>query len=445
MDIHQRLALSGIAIPEILFPKAGTDLEKWAVIACDQFTQDHAYWETVKNLVDAVPSTLNLILPEIFLADPPDEGTTARVAAIHDTMTAYLTQGLLVPCKRSVVYIERKTPLHEQRRGLVLCVDLEQYDWEPEARPLIRSTEGTVKERLPPRMAVRRNAALETSHILLLIDDDDDTLLSALGKRAKQAKPFYTTELSMDSGAVSGWLLRREADWTYLAEALEALAARSNKRYGSASDAPFLFAVGDGNHSLASAKAIWLEYKAVHSNEEDLATHPARYALVEIENLYDVGIVFEPIHRVIFGASLIDVNAILSALPTFSSRAVASREELSALVGDAACERNRLGLVSGDSYLLVESERQGVATDALQPLLDAFIASSAAYSIDYIHGEDSLFQTSQEGAVGLLLPPIDKRDLFKTVARRGPLPRKSFSMGAAKEKRFYLECRKLFQ
>ena len=444
MDIHERLAISGIAIPELLLPKAGVDLQKWAVIACDQFTQDHAYWAAVKKLVDASPSTLNLILPEIFLADLQSAGTTARVAAIHDAMATYLAQ-VLVPCERGAVYIERKTPFHEQRRGLVLCVDLEQYDWKPEARLLIRSTEGTVEGRLPPRMAVRRNAALETAHILLLIDDEDDALLSALGKRAKQAEPLYTTELSMDSGAVSGWLLKQEADWVYLAEALEGIAAQSGKRYGSASDAPFLFAVGDGNHSLASAKAIWLEYKAAHSGEEGLEKHPARYALVEIENIYDAGIAFEPIHRVIFGASFTDISTALAALPAFASRAVASREELTALVGDAACERNRLGMVSDGSYLLVESERQGLATDTLQPLLDAFIAGNAAYSIDYIHGENSLFQTAQGGAVGLLLPPIDKRDLFKTVARRGPLPRKSFSMGEAKEKRFYLECRTLFR
>ncbi|MDR1400222.1 MAG: DUF1015 domain-containing protein [Treponema sp.] len=444
MDIHQRLALSGIAIPELLLPEAGVDLEKWAVIACDQFTQDHAYWAAVKKLVGACPSTLNLILPEILLAELQGAGIAARVAAIHDTMATYL-EGLLVPCERGAVYIERKTPFHEQRRGLVLCVDLEQYDWKPEARPLIRSTEGTVEERLPPRMAVRRDAVLETSHILLLIDDEDDALLSALGEHAKQAEPLYTTELSMGSGAVSGWLLKQEADWAYLAAAFEGLVARSGERYGGASDAPFLFAVGDGNHSLASAKAIWLEYKAAHSGEEGLTKHPARYALVEIENLYDAGIAFEPIHRVIFGASFVEISAVLAVQPAFSSCAVASREELAALVGDAACERNRLGLVSGDSYLLVESERQGLATDTLQPLLDAFVASNAAYSIDYIHGEDSLFQTAQGDAVGLLLPPIDKRDLFKTVARRGPLPRKSFSMGEAKEKRFYLECRTLFR
>ncbi|MDR1326483.1 MAG: DUF1015 domain-containing protein [Treponema sp.] len=444
MDIHQRLATSGIVIPELLLPKAGTDLQKWAVIACDQCTQDYAYWEAVKKLVGASPSTLNLILPEIFLAEPQGAGTTTRIAAIHDTMAAYLSQGLLVPCERGAVYIERKTPFHEQRHGLMLCIDLELYDWKPEARSLIRSTEGTVEERLPPRMAVRRNAVLETSHILLLIDDEDDALLTTLGECAKQAEPLYTTELSMHSGAVSGWLLNQEADWAYLAEALERLAARSGNRYGGASDAPFLFAVGDGNHSLASAKAIWLEYKAAHSGEKDLAKHPARYALVEIENLYDAGITFEPIHRVIFGASLANVSAALAALPAFSSRAVASREELVVLVGDAACERNRLGLVSGGSYLLVESEHQGLAIDTLQPLLDAFIASNAAYSIDYIHGEDNLFQISQGGAVGLFLPPIDKRSLFKTVAKRGILPRKSFSMGEAKEKRFYLECRKLF-
>jgi hypothetical protein len=295
-------------------------------------------------------------------------------------------------------------------------------------------------------MAIRRNAALETSHILLLIDDEDDALLTTLGERAKQTEPLYTTALSQDSGTISGWLLKQEADWAYLAEVLEQFSAQSVRHYRGASNAPFLFAVGDGNHSLASARAIWLEYKAAHSGEDGLVNHPARYALVEIENLYDRGIAFEPIHRVIFGASLDDVSAALTRLPFLSIRAVTSRAELVILVGDAPGGQSRLGLVSDSSYFLIEFACQGFATDTLQPLLDAFIAGNAAYSIDYIHGEKSLFQTAYgPRAVGLLLPPIDKQDLFTTVARRGPLPRKSFSMGEAKEKRFYLECRALFR
>jgi hypothetical protein len=331
----------------------------------------------------------------------------------------------------------------------VLCIDLEHYDWKSDSRPRIRSTEGTVEERLPPRMAVRRNAPLESSHILLLIDDVDDALLLALAARAKTRKPLYETALMQNSGAISAWPLDDESDWACIADALETLSEQARHRYGAAPDAaPFLFAVGDGNHSLASAKAIWEEYKAAHIGAADLQNHAARYALVEVENLYDPAISFEPIHRALFavpqdGALL----TALAALPGFSSRPVASRAELAALVsghadGSGGC---RLGLVSDTAYMLIESAHQGLATDVLQPLLDAFVAAHPGANVDYIHGEDALFQTAQQrGAAGILLPPIDKEDLFKTVARRGPLPRKSFSLGEAKEKRFYLECRELF-
>jgi hypothetical protein len=322
----------------------------------------------------------------------------------------------------------------------VLAIDLEQYSWQ--GASLIRPTEGTVLERLPLRMEVRRGAALETSHVLLLIDDEEDAIFSGLAARAKTREKLYETPLMLGSGVVSGWFLGEEADWAFLAGKLEALTGTASERYGKQQE-KFLYAVGDGNHSLASAKAVWEEYKTAHAGAPGLMDHPARWALVELENLYDPGIRFEPIHRLVFGVDMADVLQALSALPRFTSRPVADQETLAALVGDAGAARMRLGLVAGRTFILAESDAPGFATDSVQPLLDDIVKSRL--SIDYIHGEDALFRgCAEKGGVGLLLPPVRKAGLFEMVARRGPLPRKSFSMGEAEEKRFYLEVRRLF-
>ena len=439
-DLQQRFAALGIAIPEIMLPKSGVDLQKWAVIACDQFTQDRAYWAEVEGFVGEAPSTLNLIFPEIYIGD---QGRENRILNIHQAMNTYLSNGIFAAPRQGMVYVERTTSYQRSRRGLVVAADLEQYDWKGDARFLIRTTEGTVAERLPPRMAVRRGAALECSHVLLLIEDEDDVLLPSLGERARADSPVYHTPLA--GGMISGWFLNRETDGAYLAERLEALAQKALGRYGAP---PFLYAVGDGNHSLASAKAIWEEYKMLHAGEVGLMDHPSRYALVEIENLYDPGIGFEPIHRLLLGADMAEVLTLLSKLPGFTCRAVQGVEELGVLVGDERAAKTRLGLIGDRAYMLIESDVQGLATDHLQPLLDGFIAGKGRnYSIDYIHGYDALFgrtYDSEHPGVGMLLPPLKKGGLFKTVATHGPLPRKSFSMGEAQEKRFYLECRKLF-
>jgi hypothetical protein len=438
-DIHQRLADLGTAVPEIMLPRAGVDLEKWAVIACDQFTQNRGYWEKVAAGVGDAPSTLSMIFPEAYLSG---EGRAERIRHIHAAMDRMISGGDLAPPRRACVYVERATPFHPCRRGLVLAVDLEQYDWASESRLLIRSTEGTVAERLPPRMEIRRGAALEIPHILLLINDEGDGLLPGLGARARRRAPAYETALMMDSGSIRGWLLEEEGDWLFLAQGLEALARRGE------GDRPFLYAVGDGNHSLAAAKAVWEEYKKGPGGPGSM-NHPARWALVEVENIYDPGLGFEPIHRVVFGVPAGEILRALSALPGFSKRTVGNRGELSRLVGEGGA-KNRLGLAAGTEFTLIESDAGGLATDSLQPLLDALVSDKKAQdpgappSIDYIHGEEELFSLTGTGAVGILLPPIEKRGLFETVARSGPLPRKSFSMGEAEEKRFYLECRKLF-
>ena len=455
-EIRQKLAKLGIEIPEILLPR-NNNLRHWAAIACDQFTQDRSYWERAAMAADDQPSALNLIFPEAFLAEGD---RSVRIGDIHRTMRNYLDSGIFAPGRRGFVYLERDTPFNRGRKGLVAAVDLERYDWSPSARPLIRATEGTVAERLPPRVDIRRNAPIETQHILLLIDDDTDTLLPAIGERAKKAPPVYQGELMLNCGSVSGWMFDFEDNAppgegvTFLAEKLEELAQRAMTRYGAAGEEPFLFAVGDGNHSLASAKAVWDEYKAAHTAEDGAQNilhcgtldHPCRYALVEIENIYDPAITFEPIHRAAFGLGFDQTLKLLAALPGFSSRPLAGREEMSALVAEPV-KGNRFGIIAGNRCALIETSAGGISTASLQPLLD-----SAGVVLDYIHGEDELFRlATSDGtgaahgtATGILLPPVQKAGFFETVARCGPLPRKSFSMGEAEEKRFYIECRRLF-
>ncbi|MDR2701800.1 MAG: DUF1015 domain-containing protein [Spirochaetaceae bacterium] len=471
MNYVDRLAALGIAVPELLFPAPEIDLSKWAVIACDQATQDRLYWERVRSLAGDAPSSLNLIFPEVYLEDSDRKD---RIASIHRTMKEYLDKGIFAPPQKALVYVERDTPFHRTRRGLIIALDLEQYDWKTDSAPLIRPTEGTVSERLPPRMEIRRAAPLETPHILILIDDEDNTLLPVLAERAKKNPAIYNTKLMPDSGQIQGWKLDDEADWEMLADGLETLQNKTANRSSAAGqnltaiqsaadmrdkESPFLFAVGDGNHSLAAAKAVWEEYKAVRRDDPAIMNHNARWALVELENLYDPALAFEPIHRLLLGADVAVVQRLLARLPGYACRKAANPAELAALVENEHCGRLRLGLASGPDCFLVEADPVPLAVDAIQPLLDAFIIEeNNKAGIDYIHGTEELFRLACGGldcaggaasaasaqAVGILLPPFRKQGLFETVAKRGPLPRKSFSMGESCEKRFYLECRKLF-
>lgn len=430
---REKLASLGIEIPSILLP-LNSDLRKWSVIACDQFTQDREYWEKAKTLTEGAPSALNLIFPEAFLSD---SNASARIKDIHSAMSSYLKNGVFKEAAQGFIYIERDTPFNKKRRGLIAAIDLEKYDWKRDARPLIRCTEGTVEERLPPRMDIRRGAPLELPHILLLIDDDSDSFLPEIGGLAKKNTPVYDTPLMMESGNVTGWFLETEDDLSFIAEKLDNLYRLRACSYESGQ--PFLFAVGDGNHSLAAAKGIWEEYKALH-HSASIPVHPCRYALVEIENIYDSAIQFEPIHRVVLGAGFDDAVSILSQLPDFSCRVVKNEKELAHLCAEQSAV-NRFGVVSEDRYALIETSASGIATACLQPLLD-----KKNFEIDYIHDEDELLRLSAAGSgnAGILLPPVLKSGLFETVAAFGPLPRKSFSMGHSCEKRFYLECRQLF-
>jgi hypothetical protein len=439
MNKNPQINSLGLEIPHILLPKNINPL--WPVIACDQYTQDRDYWEKAGKIAAGEPSTLNLIFPEVFLGD---SDAKKRIAGIHSAMNSYLKEGVFNEPRQGFIYIERDTPYQKKRRGLIAAVDLEQYEWQPEARPLIRCTEGTVADRLPPRMDIRRGAPLELPHVLVLIDDDTDSLLPALAQRVQKNTPVYSTALMMESGSVSGWFVEEESDIAFVTEKLEELYNRSKSRYGG-DGKPFLFAVGDGNHSLATAKGIWEEYKAAHGGSS-LPDHPCRYALVEIENIYDPAIQFEPIHRVVFDIGYDGIISVLSKLPDFVCRELKDPQELSEL-----CKKNSaanyFGIIAEGKHALIETSAAGISTACLQPLLDSALPNN---EIDYIHGEDEVLRLasvtgSQSGrkAAGILLPPIQKSGLFETVSRIGPLPRKSFSMGHSCEKRFYLECRQL--
>ena len=457
--ISERFAALGITVPELLLPRHGIDLCKWAVIACDQHTQDHSYWEQASTIAEGSPSTLNLIYPEIYLEESNKE---ERIAAIHRTMKEYLTTDVFTPPQKTLVYIERDTPINQLRRGLIIALDLEAYDWKTNLDPslirsqLIRPTEGTVPERLPSRMEIRRSAPLETPHILVLIDDEENTLLPSLGEQAKtqtdkniQTNALYDTKLMLGSGRVRGWKLDKADEWEFFAGGLERLAKNAMEKFGD----PFLFAVGDGNHSLAAAKGIWEEHKAAHQNDSDIMNHPARWALVELVNLYDPALHFEPIHRLLFGTDIATVQQTFAHLPGYRCRKLSDSTELAVLVKDGQCGLLRVGLIARDDFFLIEADQVPIAVDVLQPLLDKMIEEQKGkVSMDYIHGSEELFRLagkrnsgeSKDNAVGILLRPFRKQGLFETIAKRGPLPRKSFSMGDAEEKRFYLECRKLF-
>ncbi|MCL2721457.1 MAG: DUF1015 domain-containing protein [Treponema sp.] len=427
----------GLQIPTVLLPAQGCDLVKWSVIACDQFTQDRDYWEKVKTTAAGSPSTFNMIFPEVFLSD---DDAAKRIEDIHSAMYRYLQDGVFAQPHKGFIYIERDTPYQKKRRGLVAVIDLEQYEWLPETRPLIRCTEGTVPERLPPRMDIRRGAPLELPHVLLLIDDETDNLLFSLGEKAKKNAALYSTSLMMESGHISGWLLDSENDINFLSEKLDELLNRSVSRYNG-NTSPFLFAVGDGNHSLAAAKGIWTEYKNTKGADLD---HPCRYALVEIENIYDNAIQFEPIHRLVFDIGFDKMISLLSKLPGFSNRSIDNINELSRLCKNPSAA-NCFGIISENRYALIETSAAGIATACLQPILDEY-AGENPQLIDYIHDEDELFRLACKTdrlCCAILLPPVQKSGLFETVARLGPLPRKSFSMGHSIEKRFYFECRSI--
>ncbi len=432
----------GIQVPHILLPNREIDLTKWSVIACDQFTSQPEYWRQVERVVGSAPSTLNMILPEVYLEQAGDAG---RIDGIQGTMHKYLHDGILQP-HDGMIYVERMVG-NKARKGIVLCLDLEQYDYNKGSSSLIRATEGTIVERLPPRMKIREGAPLELPHILVLIDDPQCTVIEPVGAGRDKLKQLYDFDLMLESGHLSGYAVDSAMESQVVA-GLRALASPENfaAKYGVDRERPvLLFAMGDGNHSLATAKAVWEKMKSKVGQN-----HPARYAMVEIENVHDDGLDFKPIHRVLFGVK----KDVLSGLrQTFGAGLryipVESGEEMVWHVDSSTNAPQVIGMVGGElgkDYGLIEiyNPTSNLPVGTVQTFLDAFLKDGLAEKIDYVHGKEITVQLGiQPGNVGLYFPCMNKSDLFKTVVLDGALPRKTFSMGEAREKRFYMECRKI--
>jgi hypothetical protein len=427
-----------IQVPDIFLPHQGIELNKWAVIACDQFTSQPEYWRKVEEIVGQAPSTLKMIFPEVYLDQPSAD---ERIRRIQQTMQDYISRELLT-LYSGMVYVERQVG-GKLRRGIVLALDLEQYDYNKGSSSLIRATEGTIIERLPPRMRIREGAKLELPHILVLIDDPMRTVIEPVEKSKSRLKELYGFELMAGSGHLKGYLVNDPTVEAGIINGLEQLADPQTfaNKYGVGKDKPvLLFAMGDGNHSLATAKAIWEKNKVRVGVE-----HLSRYALVEIEKVHDKGLEFAPIHRVLFNLK----QDMIPAMKTYfqGECKFTTCNDQSEMVRRIEQDRGTwqiVGMITAEGWEVVEiaNPTSNLPVGTLQSFLDDFLKGGGAEKIDYIHGEETITKLGlQPGNVAFYLPGMDKSDLFKTVIVDGALPRKTFSMGEAYEKRFYMECR----
>lgn len=411
--MFERLAFSPA---DILLPQ-NCAYHKWSVVACDQYTSQPEYWQRVEDYVGAAPSSLRLILPESCLEGPDVEND---ITDVNNTMTRYMRDGVFKTLPGAMVYVERSLSNGKIRRGLVGMVDLEQYDYEPGSNAAIRATEGTVLSRIPPRVAVRKNAPVELPHVLLLTDDPGRTVIEPLAEEKQRLEPLYDFDLMEGGGHLAGWLLDAPA-----------LQRVSDALHTLTDGASIQFAVGDGNHSLATAKECYERQKRLVSPDK-WAELPARYALCELVNLHDEALAFEPIHRVVFG---VDPEGLLGELvAAYPGAYFGPGREGHSL---SFLHRDGMGVVT------VPNPSLRLSVGTLQTFLDAY-AQRHKCRIDYIHGEDVARDLAmQEGNLAFLLPAMDKGELFLTVAQEGTLPRKTFSMGEAADKRFYLEARRI--
>ena len=389
----------------ILLPEKA-EYEKWSVVACDQYTSEKEYWDRVKENVGDAPSALNIVYPEAFLS----EGDS-RIEKINSCMDKYLADRLFKEYKDSYIYVERTLSRNRVRRGIIGTIDLEDYDFSKGSKSKIRATEGTVAERIPPRVKIRENAPLELPHAILLIDDKEDKIIP----KSCDKDAVYDFELMENGGHIKGYVIDgAEAD--AITERIEGYAAKAKDG--------LVFAVGDGNHSLATAKTCWENLKKTLSCEEQ-KKHPARFCLVEIENLYDEALEFEPIHRVLFD---VEPDEVIKSLKKYSAEGSGNDDHLIRYVYNG-----------NEGEMLIENTFSNLAVGAVQNFIDKM-----GYDVDYIHGDDTTKRlASKENAFGFILSSMEKESLFETVIKDGALPRKTFSMGEAHEKRFYIEAKRI--
>ena len=412
----------GIRPAQILLPAAGVKPETWACIACDQYTSEPEYWEKAFAVAGDAPSAIRLILPEYNL-----KNSETLIPQIHRTMADYLAQGLLTPAVNPGFILCERTIASGTRLGLVCAVDLEQYSFEKGSLPLIRPTEQTITDRLPPRLKIRRGAPVELTHIMILIDDPDRTVLEPLQAAKASLRKVYDFDLMMNGGHLAGWAVDS-------ADALAQVDRSLNALMDTKGENPLLLAVGDGTHSLATAKAYWNEIRE-GLTEAELENHPARFALCEIVNIHDEALLFEPIYRIVTGTTRAAIMA--------DWKAYAEAKGMS-LAADGSDHRFTVVSADGEETVAVLNPEGAIPCETIQKFLDSFLSRHPEAGIDFIHGEGSLRAlAAKPETVGFLLPDIDKHSFFKDVEKLGVLPRKTFSMGEADEKRFYMEAKKI--
>lgn len=409
---------------DILVPKKSIDMNKWTVIACDQYTSEPEYWSQTDKIVGQNYSSLNLILPEIYLED---ENVKERIENIHKNMDKYLNDNIFDEYKNSMIYVERIQSNGILRAGIVGMIDLEEYDFSQDSNSQVRATEATVIERIPPRIKIRDSASLEVPHIMILIDDENNTVIEPLSSLKNKMKELYNFELMQEGGKISGYLID-ENKCTEIISALNVLGnpEKFSKKYNC--NEVLLYAMGDGNHSLATAKEFYEQLKR-NNPEKDFSNHPARYALAEIVNLHSPALQFEAIHRIITDT---DTDILIEAM----------NRELK--ISDEPSEQCFKYIVNGKEYTrYIHNQTSNLTVGSLQKFLDNYLKESKG-KIDYIHGIDTVEKLAeQKNSIGFILPDMSKNQLFPTVIKDGALPRKTFSMGHAQDKRYYIECRKI--
>ena len=417
----------------ILLPSEQVPLEQWGCIACDQFTSDRSYWQRAEETAAGAPSTLNLILPEVYLEDGDAD---ARVEKIHETMQDY-AQNVLTRAVDGFIYVERTEQSGRVRQGLVGRVDLEAYSYRRGEKCTVRPSECTVESRIPPRMKVRTGAALETPHIMMLADDPDCTLIEPIAAHKDSLPKVYEGELMLGGGHVAGWAVEDPALIAQIENALTVLGSQEefDKKYPDATRRdPLTLAVGDGNHSLATAKACWEELKKTLTPEQ-AENHPARWCLAEVCNVHSPAIEIEPIHRVLFN---VDCATVLLSLITWSDANMAG-----CCFGGSKQQPFTLAGPHMANVLSFEDPTEPLTVGTIDDFISDYMARHPEAKVDYVHDEPAVRALCKQGAVAFLMPPFAKSDLFRGVVMGGVLPRKTFSMGHAEEKRYYIECRKI--
>ena len=422
---------TGFSAADILLPGKGIEMEKWAVVACDQYTSEREYWEEADNFVGTSPSTLRMILPECYLEDSDKE---ERIRKADETMHHYLESGVFIEYPDSFILVKRDTE-SGTRYGLVGKLDLEKYDYSPSSLSPIRATEGTIISRIPPRKEIRKNAILEIPHIMVLISDEKRSVIEPIAEKRGKLEKVYDSPLMLGGGHIEGYLVSDEGDKAIIYNALENIEQKLDP------ENPLLYAMGDGNHSLASAKSLWEDVKTTLS-EEERENHPLRYALCEIENIFDSGLMFEPIHRSFFDITEEKFLEILShhAEHIEKNNAGSIEEAISAINS----EKQSFILINGNDISVIKTSgtEKEMPAWTIQSVIDEMLEKKEG-RVDYIHGIDSVMKLAENGALGNILPDISKETFFDSILRDKAFPRKTFSIGHANEKRYYVEARKI--